>query len=93
MPYVASNGTHVPCRAGEHPTAEVCDFLTGIESIGYEESGFADGVGGLETHRSGGQDYRQGDRCFAQISLVHNSFRPTAVSALTILEGTTNGAG
>jgi hypothetical protein len=93
MPYVASSGTYVPCRGGEHLTAEVCDFFTGIESIGYEESGFDDGVGGLETHRSGGQDDRQGDPCFAQISLVHNSFRPTAVSAVTILEGTTDGAG
>jgi hypothetical protein len=91
MPDVASSGTQVPRKGGL--SSEMRGSCADIGVIGYEVVGPADGVGGLETHRSGGQDYRQGDPCLAQISLVHNSFRPTAVSAVTILEGTTNGAG
>lgn len=39
-----------------------------------------------------GCDNRQGDRYEAQISLVHNVFRPRAVSALTTWKGATYGA-
>jgi len=39
-----------------------------------------------------GRDDRRGDRFRVQISLVHNDFRPTAVSAMTTGEGATYGA-
>ncbi len=91
MPYVTSIGTQLSRSWGL--SSEIRGSCAGIGVIGYEESGFADGVGGLETHRSGDQDYWRGDPCFEQISLVHNSFRPAAVSEVTILEGPTNGAG
>jgi hypothetical protein len=91
MPYVTSIGNQVPRKGGL--SSEMRGSCADIGVIGYEESGFADGVGGLQTHRSGDQDDRRGDPCFAQISLVHNSFRSTAALAVTILEGTTNGAG
>jgi hypothetical protein len=40
---------------------------------------------------TGGEDRddRRGDRCGTQISLVHNDFRPTAVSAMTTGKGAT----
>ena len=91
MPYVTSIGSQLSRSWGL--SSEIRGSCAGFGVIGYEGVGFADGFGGLDTHRRGGQNYRQGDPCFAQISLVHNSFRSTAVSAVTILEGTTNGAG
>jgi hypothetical protein len=91
MPYVTSIGTQVSRSWGL--SSEICGSCADIGVIGYEGVGFADGAGGLHPRRSGGQDHRQGDPYCAQISLVHNSFRSTAVSAVTILEGTANGAG
>lgn len=91
MPYVTSIGTQLSRSWGL--SSEIRGSCAGIGVIGYEGDVFADGAGGLHTRRSGGQDYRQGDPYCAQISLVHNSFRSTAVSAVTILEGTANGAG
>ena len=44
MPYVASIGTHLSCWRA--PVAEVHDFFTGIELIGYEGLGFAGRFGG-----------------------------------------------
>jgi hypothetical protein len=92
MPYVASIDTDMSWRVGVFPVAEVDDFFTGIELISYEDVGFAEGVRGLRTRRSGGHDYRQGGLDGARIGLAHNTI-PTAVSAVTTLEGATDGAG
>ena len=94
MPYVTPIGTYVPCHVGaRRPMAEVGDFFTGNELISYEDVGFAEGCGGLQTHRSGSHDHQWGMCYEAQISLVHNSFRSTAESAVIIVEGATYGAG
>lgn len=91
MPYVTSIGTQVPRKGGL--SSEMCGSCADIGVIGYEDVGLAEELRGLQTHRIGHHDCRRGDLRGPQISLVHNSFRPAAVSAVTILEGTTNGAG
>ena len=48
MPYVASIGTHLPCwrvpqhRVADDDVAQVHDFFTGVDLIGYEDLGFAE---------------------------------------------------
>ena len=90
MPYVTSIGTQVPRNGVLSP--EIRGSCVGIGVIGYEGVGFAKGMRG-RTYRIRCHEHRWGDRHGAQISLVHNGFRPAAVSAVTILEGATDGAG
>ncbi len=83
MPHVASIGTYLPYwvgsqhRVADYDIGEVHDFFTGIDSIGYEDLGFAERFGACrlleaeETTIDGG----------------HNLGGRTAVSAVTILEG------
>ena len=92
MPNVASIDTYVSCRVGARPMAEVHDFRTGNDLISYEDLGFAEGLRGLPTRRSGGRDHLQGGLGGARISLAHNTI-PPAVSAVTNLGGATYGAG
>jgi hypothetical protein len=92
MPDVASIDTYVSCRIGARPMAEVHDFLTGNDLISYEDLGFAEGLRGLRTRRSGGHEYRQGGLGGTRIGLAHNTI-PSAVSAVTNLGGASYGAG
>ncbi len=90
MPYVACIGTYVPLRWGLSP--QVAGSFAGIGEIGYEGLGFPEGSRVPQASRRGGDHCRRGELNGAQISLVHNLFRPTAVSAMTIPEGATHGA-
>jgi len=77
MPYVASIGTYLSCCGGlRHRSVdvdvdEVHDFFTGIGLIGYEDLGFAERFGAHKLLEA--EETTLGG--------------PTAVSAVTILEG------
>jgi len=92
MPDVASIDTYVSCRVGTRAVAEVHDFLTGNELISYEDLGFAEGLRGLRTRRSGRHDDRQGGLGDARIGLAHTTI-PSAVTTVTDLGGAGYGAG
>ena len=89
MHYVTSIGAEVPRNRGL--SSELCGSGAGRGVIGYEDVGFAEGLRGLQTHRIRRHDWGRGDLRGIQISLVHNVFR--SAGAVTIVEGTTNGAG
>jgi acetyl-CoA acetyltransferase len=66
--------------------AEVHDFFTGVELISYEDLGFADRFGAYKlVEQLRGDAANQVDG--ARIGVAHNIGGPTAVSAITILEG------
>jgi hypothetical protein len=87
--------------------AEVHDFFTDIELIGYEDHGFAERRGGYKlvevdvttiggavpVNTGGGVDAQAAKKADGpRIGLAHNIGGATAVSAVTILEGTAHGA-
>jgi acetyl-CoA C-acetyltransferase len=87
--------------------AKVHDFYTGTQLISYEDHGFAERFGGhklveadvttigggLPVNPGGGLNAKAVEQVDgARIGLAHNIGGPTAVSAVTILEGTAHGA-
>ena len=83
MPYVASIGTYLPCwggsqhRVADYDIGEVHDFFTGVALIGYEDLGFAERFGAFKILEA--ED--------TTIDGGHDLGGPTALSAVTILEG------
>lgn len=87
----SSNAAVLLAGLGLDPELEVHDFFTGIELISYEDLGFVDRFGGHKlveaevTTVGGALPVNQVDG--ARVGLAHNIGGPTAVSAVTILEG------
>jgi acetyl-CoA C-acetyltransferase len=88
--------------------AQIHDFFTDLELISYEHLGFVERFGGhklveaevttigggLPVNPNGGLKAKGHPPVDgARIGLAHNIGGPTAVSAVTILEGSANGAG
>jgi acetyl-CoA C-acetyltransferase len=84
MPYVASIGTYLPCwGAPRHRVAgDAKDHPSGATGVAQCVELFAQLRGEAANHVDG-----------ARVALAHNIGGPTAVSAVTILEGSASGTG